>query len=526
MASIIGGSVVPQLSCALHLRVKRRSVAAGSGSPRATLAFPGTLALTLVLTLAAPALAASDNSSTVSTSAPDPKTLSDVEGTGFLAAETKRSSGAQKVLLVGGTVMTAEGEVLEGGSVAFDAPKITYVGATQPELGPEYRVVDATGKWITPGLIDTHSHLGVYPSPGARAHSDGNEATAPSTAGVWAEHSFWPQDPGIQRAVQGGVTAIQVLPGSANLIGGRGVVLEMVPQRGSRAMRFEGAPETLKMACGENPKRVYGGRKSAPSTRMGNLRGQRAVFMKAQALDRKWDEWEEAQESASATRSKRKKKLLAGKPEASPHPDRDLDLESLVGVLRGEILPQIHCYRADDMLSMVQLSQEFGFKIRSFHHALEAYKIADILAANDISASTWADWWGFKLEAYDGIPENAALLHAAGGRSVIHSDSAIDIQRLNQEAAKAMWSGRHAGLDIQPDDALAWITLNPAWTLGIDHLTGSLREGKRADLVVWDGDPLSVYSKAEEVYVRGRLLYRRGDGSLWSDFELGQGEVR
>ena len=174
------------------------------------------------------------------------------------------------------------------------------------------------------------------------------------------------------------------------------------------------------------------------------------------------------------------------------------------------------------MLSMVQLSQEFGFKIRSFHHALEAYKIADILAEHEISASTWADWWGFKLEAYDGIPENAALLHAAGGRSIIHSDSAIGIQRLNQEAAKAMWSGRHAGLDIRPDDAIAWITLNPAWALGIDHLTGSLREGKRADLVIWDGDPLSVYSKAEEVYVRGRLLHRQGDETLWSDFELGQ----
>ena len=514
--------MVPQLSRVRGRRVRRPSLTGSGPSPRTGLAFTGTFALGLGLALASTALAAPDSATTTPASGSAPGALSDIEKTGFLAAEAKRPSGAEKILLVGGTVMTAEGEVLEGGSVAFDGPQITYVGTAQPELGPDYQVVDATGKWITPGLIDTHSHLGVYPSPGARAHSDGNEATAPATAGVWAEHSFWPQDPGIQRAVQGGVTAIQVLPGSANLIGGRGVVLEMIPQRGSRAMRFEGAPETLKMACGENPKRVYGGRSSAPSTRMGNLRGQRAVFMKAQSLARKWDEWEADQDKTAASGQKHKKRLRDRKSESSSHPERDLDLESLVGVLRGEVLPQIHCYRADDMLSMVQLSQEFGFKIRSFHHALEAYKIADILAEQEISASTWADWWGFKLEAYDGIPENAALLHAAGGRSIIHSDSAIGIQRLNQEAAKAMWSGRHAGLDIRPDDAIAWITLNPAWALGIDHLTGSLREGKRADLVVWDGDPLSVYSKAEEVYVRGRLLHRQGDETLWSDFELGQ----
>jgi imidazolonepropionase-like amidohydrolase len=451
----------------------------------------------------------------------EPVTLASEEERGLQAVEKKTETEPHKVLLVGATVMTATGDVFPGGSVAMSNGRITYVGQERPQLEDGYRVVDAEGKWITPGLIDTHSHLGVYPSPSARAHSDGNEATAPTTPGVWAEHSFWPQDPGIERAVAGGVTTIQALPGSANLIGGRGVTLELAPQRGSRAMRFPDAPETLKMACGENPKRVYGGRKSAPSTRMGNLRGQRTAFLKAEKLRAEWDEWEKAE----ADKGKRRKHRRQAQKQGSP-PERDLDLETLVGVLRGDILPQIHCYRADDMLSMLQLADEFGFSIRSFHHALEAYKIRDILAEREVSASTWADWWGFKMEAYDGIEENAAMLHEAGGRAIIHSDSALGIQRLNQEASKAMWAGRHAGIDITEDDALTWISLNAAWALGIDDVTGSLVEGKRADLVVWDGSPFSVYSQAESVYVAGALTYDRSAPSIWSDYEIGQGVVR
>ncbi|MEE2830553.1 MAG: amidohydrolase, partial [Myxococcota bacterium] len=409
--------------------------------------------------------------------------------------------------------------------------EILWVGPGRPDLDGTWETLDVTGHWITPGLIDTHSHLGVYPSPGARAHSDGNESTAPTTAGVWAEHSFWPQDPGIQRAVGGGVTAIQVLPGSANLIGGRGVVLEMVPHRGSRAMRFPGAPETVKMACGENPKRVYGGRSSAPSTRMGNLRAQRQAFLKAEDFLKRWEEAEQDSSGASQKRKRGKKSKRRGSEEArgwsgdhrdDRSPPRDLDLETLAGVLRGEILPQVHCYRADDMLSMLQLADEFGFSIRSFHHALEAYKIRDILAERGVASSTWADWWGFKLEAYDGIEENAALLQEADARPIIHSDSAIGIQRLNQEAAKALWAGRHAGIELSEDEALQWITANPAWALGIDQQTGTLEPGKRADLVVWDASPFSVYSSARLVFVEGVLRHDSAQPQTWSDFEIGQ----
>jgi imidazolonepropionase-like amidohydrolase len=456
-----------------------------------------------------------------------PDSLADEEGRGLRAVEAKATAQPQRLLVVGANILTAAGDTFPGGSVAIADGKITYVGATRPPLDDSYSVIDGKGKWITPGLIDSHSHLGVYPSPSARAHGDGNEATAPTTPGVWAEHSFWPQDPGIERAVAGGVTTIQVLPGSANLIGGRGVVLEMIRQQGSRAMRFPGAPETVKMACGENPKRVYGSRTSAPSTRMGNLRGQRTAFLKAEKLRRDWDLWEEKRAELRKKRGKVGPKKRPKRDEsADSPPGRDLDLETLVGVLRGDILPQVHCYRADDMISMMQLAAEFGFSIRSFHHALEAYKIRDILAKEDIAASTWADWWGFKLEAYDGIPENAAMLHQAGGRAIIHSDSAVGIQRLNQEASKAMWSGRNAGIDIDEDDAIAWVSLNPAWALGIDHLTGSIAVGKRADLVLWDASPLSVYARAERVYIAGVLRYDRSNPGIWSDFEIGQGVVR
>jgi imidazolonepropionase-like amidohydrolase len=185
----------------------------------------------------------------------------------------------------------------------------------------------------------------------------------------------------------------------------------------------------------------------------------------------------------------------------------------------------VHCYRADDMLSMLALADEVGFRVRSFHHALEAYKIRGELAARGVSVSTWADWWGFKLEAYDGIPENGGLVHEAGGRTIIHSDSAEVIQRLNQEAGKALASALRAGVRATPADAIRWITGNPAWALGIEHRTGTLEVGKDADVVLWGRDPLSVYASAERVWIDGALIYDRARdraGSRWSDFELGQ----
>ncbi|MFI5234713.1 MAG: amidohydrolase [Gemmatimonadales bacterium] len=405
------------------------------------------------------------------------------------------------VFIKNATIMTATGPEIVGGSILLRDGKIVAVGKdlTAPA---DATVIDGTGKFVTPGIIDDHSHLGVYAAPGTWAESDGNEATNPVTANVWAEHSFWPQDPQIPLAVAGGVTVIQALPGSANLIGGRSATLRLIPARTVEEMKFPGAPYGLKMACGENPKRVYENR--GPSTRMGNMAGYRAAFIQAEAYRKKWDSW-------------------LAHPVGDP-PARDLGLETLAEVLRGNIQVQNHCYRADEMANMIGLSHEFGFKIRSFHHVVEGYKVADLLAKDSIAASVWADWWGFKMEAFDGIPENAALLTQAGVRTVIHSDDENGIQRLNQAAAEAFYAGQQAGIAITRLDAIRWITANPAWVLRIDQQTGTLEAGKDADVVLWTGDPLSVYSKAERVWNDGWLVFDRNDPAhqYQTDFNLGQ----
>jgi imidazolonepropionase-like amidohydrolase len=406
------------------------------------------------------------------------------------------------VVIRNATIMTATGQEIQGGSILFRDGRIVAVGTTV-DAPADAVVVDGTGKWVTPGVIDTHSHLGVYAAPGTQAESDGNEATSPVTAEVWAEHSFWPQDPQIPLAIAGGVTTIQALPGSANLIGGRSAVLKLVPGRSVQEMKFPGARYGLKMACGENPKRVYGNR-GGPSTRMGNMAGYRTAFIQAQNYRRRWDKW--------------------NKDHQGDPPDRNLRNETLAEVLRGNIYVQNHCYRADEMMQMLDLAREFGFKIRSFHHGVEAYKIADVLAREGTAASIWADWWGFKEEAMDGIHENAALVQQAGGRAVIHSDSESGIQRLNQEASKAMFAGRRAGIQITRDQALRWFTANAAWVLGIDSLVGTLETGKMADVVLWSADPLSVYARALQVYNDGWLVYDRNDPTHQpkTDFLLGR----
>lgn len=420
------------------------------------------------------------------------------------------------VLLRGATVLTGSGDPIQGGDVLLRGGLIEQVSATPIDPVPEgVEVIDAAGKFITAGLIDTHSHLGVYPTPHVAAHADGNEMTSPTTPDVDAVHSVWPQDPGFQRALAGGVTTLQILPGSANLIGGRAATLQLHPGISAEAMRFPTAPIGLKMACGENPKRVYGGRGARPSTRMGNMAVWRATFAKAKETERAWDEYlEESKKWAEDPNA-----AEADKPK---EPKRDLAMETLVGVLRGDILVHVHCYRADEMIQVLQLADEFGFEIRSFHHAVEAYKIRDILADWDVSVSTWADWWGFKIEAHDAILYNAALLDQAGARAIIHSDSALDIQRLNQEAAKAYWAAKHAGIPVTENDALAWITSNPAWALGIQDVTGTLEPGKRADVTVWSEHPLSVYAQADLVFVEGALEFDRASNPTpWSDFEAG-----
>ena len=419
------------------------------------------------------------------------------------------------VLIQRATVLTGTGARLDGADVLLRDGRIVAVGANLDVPADAVRV-DATGKWVTPGIIDIHSHLGVYPSPGASAHSDGNEATSPNTAQVWAEHSIWPQDPGFHAALAGGVTSLQILPGSANLIGGRGVTVKNISAITYQGMKFPGAPWGLKMACGENPKRVYG-QKGGPSTRMGNIAGYRAAFADAAEYMKKRKNAADRQDAGKEGEAKD----APGK--------RDLKLDTLAGAINGDIRVNIHCYRADEMAIMLDLAKEFGFKIAAFHHGVEAYKLADRLAAEGVCGALWADWWGFKMESFDGIQENIAIVdRAPGGCAIVHSDSAEGIQRLNQEAAKVMANARRVGISIAPEHAIRWITQNPAKAMGILDQTGTLEAGKMADVVLWSGNPFSSYAQAEQVYVDGARLYDRRDPSRQprSDFMLGQDVMR
>ena len=410
-------------------------------------------------------------------------------------------------LITGATVFDGVGGELENTDILIENGRIAAIGSglSAPEGAS---VIDAQGRYITPGVVDIHSHLGVYPSPAVNAHSDGNEVTGPVTAEVWAEHGVWPQDPGFDTALASGVTTLHILPGSANLFGGRGVTLRNVPSRTVQGMKFPDAPYTLKMACGENPKRVYGSQGRAPGSRMGNVAGYREAWQRAVEYRRAWNDYWEAAENGG---------------DASP-PTRNLELDTLMGVLDGEILVQMHCYRADEMVQILDMADEFGYQVTTFHHAVEAYKIPDILAEHNTCAAVWADWGGFKMEAYDSIRENLPITHANGACAMIHSDSDLGIQRLNHEVAKALSDGRRMGLEISDAEAVSWFTSNPARALGIFDETGSIEEGKRADLVLWSGHPFSSYALADNVYLDGALMFDRADPERRTvrDFMLGQ----
>ena len=408
--------------------------------------------------------------------------------------------------ILNANVLTGDGLELTNTDIVISQGKISAMG-NDLEIKAETHSLDANGKWITPGLIDVHSHMGVYPAPSTSNHSDGNEMTSPVTAEVWAEHSVWPEDPQFEKALAGGVTTVQILPGSGNLIGGRGVTLKNIPSITVQGMKFPGAPYSLKMACGENPKRVYGSRNTLPSTRMGNMAGYRKAWIQATEYKKSWDEYvaDSAERSLSNT------------------PTRNLRLETLAGVLEGDIRIHNHCYKVDEMAQMIDMSKEFGYEIAAFHHAVEGYKAASMLAEEDICGVMWADWWGFKQEAYDMVRENIALVDYAKACAVIHSDDPIQIQRLNQEIAKAMSAGNRMGLDVSPAKAIRWGTYNAAKSLGLEDQIGSLAVGKNADIVLWTEHPLSVYSHANKVWIDGDLRFDRENKSIQptSDFNLG-----
>src|ERR1700723_2290557 len=290
---------------------------------------------------------------------------------------TYQAPTSPPVLIQGATVLTGTGERLESTDILIANGHIQAIGkGLSAPAGA--RVIDAKARWVTPGIIDIHSHLGVYASPAVKGLDDGNEATSPVTSNVWAEHSVWPQDPGFETALEGGVTTLQILPGSANLIGGRSVVVKNVAAVNSQALKFPRAAYGLKMACGENPKRVYGEKHQAPSTRMGNVAGYRQAFADAQDYQQQWDKYQrelaeygrKKSERADGTAKKPKDKDAAADKELTPPspPKRDLKLETLAEVMKGNIRVHMHCYRSDEMATMLDVAGEFGFKITAFHH--------------------------------------------------------------------------------------------------------------------------------------------------------------
>ncbi|HKS72300.1 MAG TPA: amidohydrolase [Terriglobales bacterium] len=396
------------------------------------------------------------------------------------AMAAAQSAAHNEIVIKNATVMTVTHGNIPNGSVYVKDGKIMAVGASV-NAPASATVIDAGGKYLTPGIIDSHSHIAL--------DNDVNEATSPITPQMMMMDAFDYQDKAIYRALAGGVTTSLLLHGSANVIGGQAIVIKHKYGAERDAMLFPGAPRSIKFASGENPKRVYGSQGQLPSTRMGNFEVQREAFVQAQEYRRDWDDYNA--------------KVKAGDKDAKA-PKRDLKLDALSDILRGNLLVQIHCYRADELLTEMDIAKEFGYKVRAFHHALEAYKVADKIAANGVAIATFADWWGYKEEAIDAIPWNAVMSMRKGVRVAIKSDSDDFARRLNQEAAKTM---RYGG--ATEDEALKMITLNAAWIIGVDNRVGSVDVGKDADLVIWDGYPLSSYAVPNKVFIDGDVYFDR-----------------
>ena len=374
------------------------------------------------------------------------------------------------------TIMTASRGTIENGDIIIRNGKIAEVG-TGLSAPSGATVVDATGKFVTPGIIDAHSHM---------AATSINEGSVSVSSMVTISDVIRPEDSGMYLALAGGVTSINILHGSANPIGGGNAVIKLRWGADADDLMIDGAHLGIKFALGENTKRDRNPDRY-PSTRMGVQDVIRQAFLDAQEYMEDWDTYEAGGSRGIA-------------------PRRDLKLESLMQILKGDRWVHSHSYRADEILQLIRLADEFGFTIRTFQHVLEGYKVADEIAAHGAMASTFSDWWAYKVEAYDAIPYNAALMSERGVLVSINSDSGEEVRHLNQEAAKAMKWG-----DMEEEAALRLVTLNPAIQLGIDAQTGSIDEGKDADITIWDGYPLSNMSKAVQTYV---------DGNLYFDIEL------
>lgn len=392
--------------------------------------------------------------------------------------------------IVGGTLLTAASQkTIANGTLLIENGRISAVGHDLT-LPPGAQVIDAKGRYVMPGIIDAHSHTGI--------EGNVNECTDAVTAEVRIADVLDPYHPDIYRQLAGGVTTLNVLHGSCNAIGGQNAVIKLRYGKSPQELLFAGAPRGIKFALGENPKRSNFRTESAryPATRMGVEALIRASFEEARAYKREWEEYE-----------RKLKRSAQGEEPVAPR--KDLRLEALKDILEGKVLVHSHCYRSDEILMLMRLAEDFGFKVRTFQHVLEGYKVASEIARHGAGASTFIDWWAFKLESYDGTPYNPAILASHGVRVSLNSDSEDLARRLHWDAAKAIKYG-----GVSEDEALKMITLNPAWQLGIDQRVGSLEVGKDADIAIFGAHPFSPDARVEMTLVDGAVYFDRSKAPL------------
>ena len=402
-----------------------------------------------------------------------------------LAPRAANPPGAPSVILIqNATVLTVSHGTIEHGSILIKDGKIVEVGQSI-KAPKDAQIMDAAGQFVMPGIIDCHSHIAVDGSV--------NEGSVSVSSMASIAEVINSDDIEIYRDLAGGVTAANILHGSANAIGGQTVVIKLRWGQPAAKLPFEGALPGIKLALGENPKRsnfsIPGQPKRYPATRMGVEETIRSAFTEARDYKKAWDDYH--------------KRVSAGEKNLIP-PRRDLKLVPLVEVLEGKRYVHSHCYREDEILMLLRVAKEFGFRVRTFQHVLEGYKVADELAAAGVGASTFSDWWAYKVEAYDAIPYNAALMTRRGVNVSINADDAAEATHLNQEAAKSMKFG-----GLSHEEALKLVTLNPAIQLGIDKRVGSIDVGKDADLVIYNHDPLSAYAVVQKALIDGRVYFDR-----------------
>jgi len=399
---------------------------------------------------------------------------------------TGASAAERETVIRNATVLTITNGVIPNGSVLIRGSKIAAVGpADSIRASAGATVIDATGKFVMPGIIDSHSHTAI--------EGGVNETSVANTGMVRVRDVLTGEDINTYRQLAGGTTTALLLHGSSNSIGGQSLTVKWKWGRPVSEWPIPGAPEGIKFALGENPKSANqspptGVEKQYPLTRMGVEEVIRKAFTDARDYTTRHEDY--------ARRKARGEEVIP--------PGRDLLMEEMAGILSGKVHVHSHCYRADEIVMLINMAEEMGFKVRTFQHVLEGYKVADEMARHGVGGATFIDWWGFKAEAYDGIPHNVALMTRRGVLASVNSDSDDLARRLNLDAAKSM---KYGGLT--EEEALRTCTINPAKQLGVDGRIGSIEAGKDADLVICSGHPLSTYSRVETTLIEGEVFFDR-----------------